>query len=320
MDTIAQKIFEHGIVPVVKIDDAEKAVPLSRALIRGGIRCIEITFRTAAAERAIKNIAAACPEMLLGAGSILGADQVDCAVAAGAKFIVSPGFNANTAEHCIKKGIPIFPGCNNPTAIEGALALGLTDLKFFPAEQSGGLPMIKALCAPFPQVRFMPTGGINENNMKAYLAYPKVYAVGGSWMVAEELIANDRYEEIAELSQKAVQKMLGYRLQHIGFNCKDADGAMDSARQMADLLGLDVKEGNSSIFAGQEFEMLKQSGIGDNGHICIATNNLRRAYAQLSRRGYAFDEDKARHRADGSLKVFYLRDQIGGFAIHFVEK
>ena len=205
MNEILQKISEIRIVPVVAIDRAEDAVNLGRALMNGGIPCAEVTFRTDAAEEAIRIMSREFPEMLIGAGTVLKTEQVDRAVAAGAKFIVSPGLNPKVVGYCVNKGIPMVPGCANPSDIEAALEFDLEVVKFFPAEALGGLPLIKAMSAPYGNVKFMPTGGINAGNILKYLEFKKVIACGGSWMVDKKLIAEGRFDEIERLCKEAVE-------------------------------------------------------------------------------------------------------------------
>ena len=205
MNEVLNKLHELGIVPVVVIDDAKDAIPLAKALIEGGLPCAEVTFRTAAAADAIKAIADNFPEMLVGAGTVLTTEQVDRAVAAGAKFIVSPGTNPKVVKYCVEKNIPITPGTCNPSDVEQALECGVNIVKFFPAEPAGGLKYIKAIAAPYVDVKFMPTGGINANNVRDYLAYNKIWACGGSWMVKGDLIKAGDFEKIKELTAEAVQ-------------------------------------------------------------------------------------------------------------------
>ncbi len=205
MHEILEKIRKIGIVPVVALDDAKDALPLAEALQQGGLPCAEITFRTQAAEEAIRLISRECPEMLVGAGTVLTTEQADRAAAAGAEFLVSPGFNPRVVKHCVEKGILITPGCSTPSDIEQALENGLDVVKFFPAEPSGGLKMIQALAAPYGQVRFMPTGGIHPENAREYLRCSRVLACGGSWMVKSELIKTGAFDKIRQLSQEAAQ-------------------------------------------------------------------------------------------------------------------
>ncbi len=203
MNDILKKISEIKIVPVVAIDRAEDAENLGRALVNGGIPCAEVTFRTDAAEEAIRILSEKFPEMLVGAGTVLKTEQVDRAIAAGAKFIVSPGLNPKVVGYCVDKGIPMVPGCANPSDIEAALEFDLEVVKFFPAEALGGLKLIKAMAAPYGNVKFMPTGGINANNICDYLAFNKVIACGGSWMVDKKLIAEGKFDEIERMCREA---------------------------------------------------------------------------------------------------------------------
>ena len=175
MNVIAE-IYKIGIVPVIALDDAKDAEPLAKALCKGGLPCAEVTFRTNAAEEAIRIIAGKFPDMLVGAGTVLTTEQVERAVGAGARFIVSPGLNPRVVRYCVERNIPIIPGISNPSDVEAALEMGIEVVKFFPAEASGGVEMMKAISAPYAKVRFMPTGGVNPNNLRDYLDFPKVIA------------------------------------------------------------------------------------------------------------------------------------------------
>lgn len=320
MNTIAETLEKIGIVPVIKIDDPAQAVPLARALIAGGIPCAEITFRTAQGEEAIRRINAEVPDILVGAGTVLTVDQVDRAAAAGAVFAVSPGYNPRTVERCREKGIPIFPGCSTPSDVEIALEAGLRNLKFFPAEQAGGLGYLKALAGPFPQVRFMPTGGINASNIASYLAFEKILACGGSWMAGADLLKAGNYEGITALCKEAVRNILGFSLVHIGINAQNAEEALKAAGLFETLFGFTLRDGNSSVFAGDGVEIMKSPYLGKNGHIAIAVNSLLRAHAHLERRGVVFNKESAKTDAKGAVVAIYLQDEIAGFAVHLVQK
>ncbi len=204
MNTVFKKIEKLGIVPIVVLENEKDALPLGKALIAAGLKCAEITFRTAAATKSIAVLSKKIPELLTGAGTVLTADQVDQAAAAGAQFVVSPGFNPKVVEHCIKIGMPVIPGVSTASGIEEAMGYGLTVLKFFPAETAGGIRCIKALSAPYPDIRFMPTGGINKENLAEYAAFPKVLASGGSWMVSKELICSGNFAKITEEAAAAL--------------------------------------------------------------------------------------------------------------------
>ena len=203
MNSVLEQIGHTGIVPVVVLNNASDAEPLANALIKGGLPCAEVTFRTAAAEESIKIMATKFPEMFVGAGTVLTTEQVDRAIGAGAKFIVSPGFNPKVVEYCLKNNYPITPGIMTPTELEMALGFGLDVVKFFPAENAGGLKMIKAMSAPYTMMKFMPTGGINAENVGDYLACDKILACGGSWMVKGDLISAGKFDEIQKLTVEA---------------------------------------------------------------------------------------------------------------------
>ena len=204
IETLTPRLQALKIVPVIALERAEDAVPLGAALLQSGIPAAEITFRTAAAIDAIRRLRDTLPDILIGAGTVLNAAQAKAAQQAGADFIVSPGFNPNTVKACQDMGIAITPGINNPMAIEAALELGIRTVKFFPAEASGGIPMLKALLAPYAMLQVMPTGGIGAKNIRDYLALPNVIACGGSWMVEKSLLAARNWEEVARLSREAV--------------------------------------------------------------------------------------------------------------------
>lgn len=203
MMTIEERFEDFGVVPVVVLDDVKDALPLAKALTEGGLPCAEVTFRTEAAEESIKVMAEAYPDMVVGAGTVLTIEQVDAAVKAGAKFIVSPGFDPEIVDYCLEKEIPIFPGCVTPSEVAQAVKRGLKVVKFFPAEPAGGVAMIKAMAAPYHQLRFMPTGGIGTQNLKDYLEFNKIICCGGSWMVKADLIKNGEFDKICKLTKEA---------------------------------------------------------------------------------------------------------------------
>lgn len=203
MNEMLKTLQKIGIIPVVVLDDAKDAKALAGALVRGGLPCAEVTFRTAAAEEAIKIMVEAYPDMIVGAGTVLTTEQVDRAVKAGAKFIVSPGLNPKVVQYCIDKGIPVTPGTQTPSEMEQAMEFGLDVVKFFPAEPAGGLAMIKAVAAPYVDLMFMPTGGINAKNVRDYLAFNKILACGGSWMVKKDLIKEGKFDEIEAMVKEA---------------------------------------------------------------------------------------------------------------------
>jgi 2-dehydro-3-deoxyphosphogluconate aldolase/(4S)-4-hydroxy-2-oxoglutarate aldolase len=207
MNAILTKIGALRLVPVVKIENSEDAVPLGQALLEAGLPIAEITFRTAAAEAAIRALTAELPALLVGAGTVLSIDQVKSAVDAGARFMVAPGFNPTVVDYCLDHNICVVPGVNNPSQIERALERKLEVVKFFPAEASGGLPFLKAVAAPYSDILFLPTGGINLQNLMTYLSFPRVLACGGSWMVEADLISAGNFTEIEKRSREAVTRI-----------------------------------------------------------------------------------------------------------------
>ena len=205
MKTLEEQFYDYAVVPVVVLDDAEDAAPLAEALVKGGLPCAEVTFRTEAAEESIRIMSEKYPEMLVGAGTVLTTEQVDRAVAAGAKFTVSPGFDPEIVDYCMEKNIPVFPGCVSPSEVAQAVKRGLKVVKFFPAEQAGGLAMLKAMAAPYTMLKFMPTGGINTKNLKEYLGFSKILCCGGSWMVKGDMIKNKEFDKITEMTREATE-------------------------------------------------------------------------------------------------------------------
>ena len=320
MHAVLEELKKIGIIPVIKIDDAAKAVPLAKALIAGGIPCAEVTFRTAQAEEAMRLINREVPGILLGAGTVLTTDQVDKAIAAGAKFIVSPGFNPKVVAYCVEKKIPITPGCSSPTDIEQALEMGLDVVKFFPAEQTGGLEYIKTIAAPYTSVQFVPTGGINAQNIAKYIAYEKILACGGSWMVNADMLNAGEFDKISALCREAQLNLLGFQMVHIGINAENEGAALKAAERFSFLFGFQNKAGNTSIFSSDGLEIMKSPYLGKNGHIAIATNSLLRAKAFFERQGIEFNAESAKTDAKGNFIAIYFKEEICGFAVHLVQR
>ena len=319
MNQILEQLGTYGIVPVVVLQDAAKAEPLAEALCKGGLACAEVTFRTDAAEESIRIMSEKFPEMLVGAGTVLTTEQADRAVKAGAKFIVSPGLNPEVVKWCQAHEVPVIPGIVTPTEMEQAIGLGLTMVKFFPAEAAGGLNMIKSMAAPYTNMKFMPTGGINAKNINSYLAFPKILACGGSWMVKGDLVAAGEFDKITELTKEAVMTMLGFELKHIGINCENEEEAEKTAGTFASLFGFEKKSGNSSVFAGSAVEAMKSPYLGAKGHIAVGTNSVDRAVNYLESQGVEFNMDSAKYK-DGKLTAIYLKEEVAGFAVHLVQK
>jgi 2-dehydro-3-deoxyphosphogluconate aldolase/(4S)-4-hydroxy-2-oxoglutarate aldolase len=319
MQKILETIGKVGIVPVIKIDDPDKAAPLALALKAGGIPVAEVTFRTAQGEEAIRRISKEVPDVAVGAGTVLTVEQVDKAVDGGAQYILSPGFNPKVVAHALSRGIPVIPGCSSPSDIEQALGFGLEAVKFFPAEQAGGLDYIKAVSAPYSAVKFIPTGGINAGNIGKYTMFNKVLACGGSWMVTPELISSGNFDKITDLCREAVLNMLGFSVMHIGVN-PDNESADKIVGFFNKLFGFSLRETSSSFFAGDFIEVMKQSGLGAKGHIAIGTNSVPKAAAYLERQGLSLNLDSVKKDDGGNMTFAYLKEEIAGFAVHLLQR
>ncbi len=301
-----EKIEKIGLVPVVKIDDASKAEGLAKALIDGGLPCAEVTFRTDAAAEAIGRITKAYPEMLVGAGTVINVEFAKQAVAAGATFIVSPGFNPEVVDWCIANNVPIVPGVCTPSDIEAGLARGLSTLKFFPAEASGGVNMLRNFAGPFPNVTFMPTGGINVKNATDYAAQRNVLAVGGSWMVNAALIEAEDWPAISALCRDAVATLQGLKLARIGIGT----ATEEEAKRVATLL-------EAVGIAGLLDEQVEvyASDMSTKGYLGFSCINAERSAAYLVDRGFTIEESSIQRNAAGKLLSCSFAEDLGGFTL-----
>lgn len=320
MNETVKKLGRIGLVPVIKLDTPEQALPLGKALVAGSLPVAEVTFRTDAAEESIKILSRELPDLTLGAGTVLTTEQADAAAAAGAKYIVTPGFNPKVVAHCIAKGIPVTPGVTSPSQIEQALEMGLSVLKFFPAEPSGGAAMLKAFAGPYGnKVSFIPTGGVGVKNLAEYLSCPNVHAVGGSWMVPSDTIAAGDFAKVETLCREARMLSLGFKLLHIGVNPHSDGGAAENAKLLSALLGMAEKPGSSSIFVGSSFELMKEAGRGEKGHIAIETLSVERALEWAAGLGFKPVEETIKTKG-GVITMAYVDKPFMGFALHFNRK
>ena len=319
MDACIKELYRIGIVPVVALEDAADALPLGAALKKGGVFAIEVTFRTAAAADAIRLLTREMPELLVGAGTVLTKAQADAAIEAGAKFIVSPGFQPELVSYVLSKGVPMCPGTATPGEMEQAMALGLSAVKFFPAEQNGGAPMLKALSAPYRDLLFMPTGGVKLENLRTYLALDQVFACGGTWLATKDDIKAKAFDKITARTREAVKTMLNFRIKHVGINSKDEAEAKKTATLLCSIFDFDYNDTELSVFTGSAVEVMKFMGRGSLGHVAIGADNVDRAEYYLRQRGFSFDESTRRVDASGRTTFLYLKDEIGGFAFHLTK-
>ena len=318
MDVLS-RLAAAGVVPVVVLDNAADAVPTAKAMVAGGIDVMEITFRTAAAADSIRAVAAEVPEMLVGAGTVLNLEQCKLAVECGGKFIVSPGYDEETVAWCVENGVAVTPGCVTPTEIMAALKHGLKVVKFFPANVYGGLSAIKALSGPFVGLKFIPTGGVNQQNLGEFVSNPSIHAVGGSWVCPKADIAAHNFDKITQLCAEARRGVMGFELAHVGINCENADESLAVCEELEKAFDFEVKTGNSSNFASTGVEVMKSMYLGKNGHLAVRTNKIETAIAELTKRGFAVDMDTAKYKGDRMVAV-YLKNEIGGFAVHLLQK
>ena len=316
---VLKRLADSVVVPVVVLEKAEDAIPTANAMLAGGIDTMEITFRTACAPEAIKAVAENCPEVLVGAGTVLNLEQAKLAVSMGAKFIVSPGFSEEVVAWCVENGIAVAPGCVTPSEIMSAKKYGLKMVKFFPANVYGGLTALKNLAAPFGDMKFLPTGGVNADNVGDFISAPFIHAVGGSWVCPKAEIAAGNWEKITNLCREARKAALGFEVVHVGINMPDAEAAMSLAGELNKAFDMPVKDGNSSVFASSGVEIMKSPYLGTNGHIAIRTNNINLAVSVLERKGYAVLADSAKYK-NGKLVAVYLAGEFGGFALHLLQK
>ena len=320
MNPVLQRVYEIGIIPVIAFNDVDEAIPLCKALMDGGLPAAEVTFRTACAEECIRKIHEELPDMLLGAGTVLTNDQADRAMAAGASFVVAPGYDPNVTQHVIDKGGLMMPGTCSAGEMQQAMNQGCEAIKFFPAEANGGVDMLKNIGAALKTAKWMCTGGVNAKNVNTYLANPQIIAVGGTWMCKSDKIKAVAWDDITAACKEAVDVMLGLELGHIGINCADDAEALKTAELLGSLLSKAVAPGNSSIFVGnKEFEIMKKPGRGTHGHIAIKCNSVDRAVYHLGQRGVKFDMDSMVNK-NGKNIAIYLADEVAGFAIHLVQK
>ncbi|MGI5963763.1 MAG: bifunctional 4-hydroxy-2-oxoglutarate aldolase/2-dehydro-3-deoxy-phosphogluconate aldolase [Lawsonibacter sp.] len=316
---ILERLGNAGVIPVVVLDRAEDAVPTAKALLAGGVDVMEITFRTAAAADSIAAVSKECPDMLVGAGTVITLEQCKHAVECGARFIVSPGYSDEVVAWCVEHQIAITPGCVTPTEIMAAMSHGLKVVKFFPANVYGGLTAMKSLSGPFGGIKFIPTGGVSAQNLGEYISAPFIHAVGGSWLCTKADIAAHNFDKITALCAEARQTVLGFELAHVGINTPDDQASMEVCTGLQNAFGFAVKTGNSSNFAGSGVEVMKSMYLGQNGHIAVRTNSIPRAAAELAKHGFALDDSTAKFKGS-QMTAVYLKQEFGGFAVHLLQK
>lgn len=314
-----KRLADTGIIPVVIIEDVSNAIPTAKALLAGGVDVMEVTLRTKAGLDTIRSVAKNCPDILVGAGTVITLEQCKQCVEAGAKFIVSPGFKRELVKWCVDNDVTVIPGCVTPTEIMEAIELGLRVVKFFPTNIYGGLNAMKSLAGPFGDIKFIPTGGVDAQNIGDFAAAPFVQAVGGSWLCDKNDIATGNYEKITMQCTEAVKKLMGFELAHLGINTIDENESMSIVESLEKIFEFTIKPGTNSNFAGSGIEVMKSMYLGKHGHIAIKTNNIERAIAYLAKKGIVVDMETAKYKGDRLITI-YLKNEISGFAMHLLQK
>lgn len=316
MNEVLNNIQKIGIIPVAALHDAKNAVPLAKTLCRGGVPCVEVPLDTEAAEESIGIMSEQFPQMLIGAGSVLTAEQVGHAIHAGAGFIISPEFSPAVIKYCIDRAIPVIPAVSSPDEVEAAISFGLDAVSICPRAQDDSLSMIQTMDSSC-NIKFIPSVNIHEKNISSYLALDNVSAC--TWTVDQELIQAGKFEEICRLTTKTVQTLLGFEFAHIGINLNDDDEADKTAGMFGTMFGFPKRSGTDSIFSGTAIECMKPPYFGTKGHIAIATSSIVRAKNYFEAAGYKFQESSAKFN-DNKMIVIYFEEEIGGFAVHILQR
>lgn len=319
MSSVLKFIESYGMIPVLNIRREKDALPLAKALQKGGLPLMEVMFRTEAAAACIAQIAEEMPEFCIGAGTVLTVEQAEQAKQAGAKFIVSPNFDEKVVRYCVKEQVPVIPGCVTPSEVNRALSMGLTAVKFFPAIQMGGLKAMQLLSGPYPQVKFVPTGDLTRKEMNEYLTFPKVAAAGGDFMLSYEDLENRRFDRIEQSVRETILEHLDFHIAHIGINCPSAGDAKAVCESLSSALFQNVTEYEKSFFSGSLFEVMKAPFYNRSGHVAIGTRDAQRAYTFLKDSGIRFHEETLTRDENGRIKAVYLDADFGGFALHLLQ-
>lgn len=319
MNKVIEELKLIGVIPLAVFKDEKQAVPTANALEKAGIHTLEVTLRTEKGVKAIEEIKKNCSGFLAGAGTVRTLEQAKAVKEAGADYIVTPAYDEKIADWCKENQMPLLPGVTTPYEINKAVSNGFTTLKFFPAENYGGAKTIKALAGPFPEVSFMPTGGINTRNMGQYLANPNVSMVGGGWICNADLLDQEDYEGITRKAREALDQFLGYEVVHVGINTENTTEGIAVAESIASVFKMPVHKGELSNFVGTGFEVNNFKGLGKFGHVAIDTNRIESAEYYLKKENREMNEE-SRVIVNGKTKVVYLKDEFAGFAIHLRQR
>ncbi len=316
---VLTEIAHIGMIPVLTIDKKERAIPLAKALAKGGLPLMEVMFRTEAAAESVKIIAHELPDFLIGAGTVLSIEQAERAVDYGAKFLVAPGFNPKVVKWAVDHKVPIVPGTVTPTEVDAAREMGVHVLKFFPAVQQGGVPAMGLLSGPYSDVRWVPTGDLTRPLANEYLQFNKVAAAGGDFMLKYADIHSDNYAKITADTEETILGYLNFHVARFGFSSADKASASSLSDRLCAVFHQKTGEIEGSTFAGALFECLYSNAVSSRGEIAVGTRDVTRAYYYLKRCGIEFSEDTVDYFEDGRIATIYLKEKFDDFAIRLVQ-
>ena len=316
--TVFDRIYNAALLPQIKTASAEDAVLAAKALLSGGVDVMELICRTEDEASVLAAVSKQCPDMLVGAQCATW-EACELAAESGAQFLTTPGYSGKIVAWCSERGIPVIPGCVTPSEIMAATVQGVRVVKFFPAEAFGGMKTLTVLAEAFEGVRFLASGGIDNENLTDYVEAPFVQAVGGSWLCPAGDVAAHNFEAVTERCKAARATVLGFTLGHIGVNAENAEESLALCQTFRAAFGFDIWEMPASFFASSGIEVMKHSAVGTNGHIAILTNSVRRAEAELEKKGFALDLSTEKCIGSEPIAV-YFQNELGGFAVHLLKK
>ena len=316
--TVFDRIYNAALLPQIKTGIADDAVLAAKALLSGGVDVMELVCRTEDEAAAIAAVSEQCPDMLVGAQCATW-EACELAAESGAQFLTTPGYSEKIVAWCSEHGIPVIPGCVTPSEIMAATAQGVRVVKFFPAEACGGMKTLTALAEVFEGVKFLPCGGVDNKNLADYVDAPFVQAVGGSWLCPADDVAAHNFEAVTARCKAARAIVLGFTLGHIGVNAESVEESLALCQTFRAAFGFDIWEMPASFFASSGVEVMKHSAVGTNGHIAILTNSVRRAEAELEKKGFALDLSTEKCIGGEPIAV-YFQNMLGGFAVHLLKK
>jgi 2-dehydro-3-deoxyphosphogluconate aldolase/(4S)-4-hydroxy-2-oxoglutarate aldolase len=316
--SLFEKMHDFGLIPVLRMYDSEKAIPLAEALNRGGLSCATITYCLKTAPIAIKNILETYPNMNIGCSTVLTAQAAKEAVEAGAQFIITQGFNTEVLNWCVKNSIAVIPGINDEETLKRGIEMGLTTFNFFPCEISGGISMLRRLSSRYPEVRFLASGGVDERNFTSYARQPNVLASICPWVSQDEWVENEQWETIEQACKQAVLKIQGLEISYMSINNKTNQEALKTIKGL-ETFGMLAYPGKTSTFMETDLEILLESSLENHGHLTFKCYDVERTISYLATKGFTADRASSENALNGTLKAIKLNEDVGGFCIHLAK-